>query len=46
MLNVRALASIRILVIHRRVACVATVGADCPSFGGQRKVEPPAGRDS
>jgi hypothetical protein len=46
MSNVRALASIRILVVHRPVACVATVSADCPSFGGQRKVEPPAGRDS
>jgi hypothetical protein len=46
MSNVRALASIRVMVIHRPVACVATVGADCPSFGGQRKVEPPPGRDS
>jgi hypothetical protein len=46
MSNVRALARIRIVIIHRRVACVATVRACCPSFGGQRQVEAPAGKDS
>jgi hypothetical protein len=46
MSNVRALARIRIFVIHRRVACVAAARARCPSFGGQRKVEAPASKDS
>jgi hypothetical protein len=46
MSNVRALASIRIFVIHRRVAHVAILLSGCPSFGSQRKVEPPAGKDS
>jgi hypothetical protein len=46
MSNVRALASTRVFVIHRRVAYVAILRSGCPSFGSQRKVEPPAGKDS
>jgi hypothetical protein len=46
MSNVRALARIRIFVILRRVARVATVRAGCPSFGGQRQAEAPASKDS
>jgi hypothetical protein len=46
MSNVRARAHTRIVVIHRRVACVVTVRAGCPSFGGQRQVEAPTGKDS
>jgi hypothetical protein len=46
MSNVRALAHIRIFVIHCRIACTATVRTDCPSFCGQRQVEAPTGKDS
>jgi hypothetical protein len=46
MSNVRALARIRIFVIHCRVARVTTVRAGCPSFGGQRQAAAPAGKDS
>jgi hypothetical protein len=46
MSNVRALARIRVFVIHRRVACMATVRAGHPSFGGQPQAEAPTGKDS
>jgi hypothetical protein len=44
--NVRALASARIVIIHRRVAYVARVNSGCPSFGGNHKVEAPTGKES